>query len=117
MKTNKSKSQSTPSLLPLTPAGRRSIGATARGGTQKISTLWSQPPGPRLLYEPDCALVALLQSTGNSPAGEALGLLAAAANWIGGARSLSYARWSNIKADDTEADGLPSTSNSGNGRI
>ena len=78
MRTNKSKPQSTPSLLPLTPAGRRSIGATARGGTQKISTLWSQPPGPRLLYEPDCALVALLQSTGNSPAGEALGLLAAA---------------------------------------
>ena len=38
-------------------------------------------------------------------------------DWIGGALSLSYARWSNIQADYTDADGLPSTSNIGNGRI
>lgn len=38
-------------------------------------------------------------------------------DWIGGAISLSYARWSNIQADYIDADGLPSTSNIGNGRI
>jgi hypothetical protein len=79
MKTSKSKSPKYPSLAPLPPAGKRSIGATAKGGgTKSVDTNWGQPPGPRLVYEPDCALVALLQSTGNSPAGEALGLLAAA---------------------------------------
>jgi outer membrane receptor protein involved in Fe transport len=40
-----------------------------------------------------------------------------ARDWIGGAVSLSYARWSNIQADYIDADGLPSTSNIGNGRI
>jgi hypothetical protein len=78
MKTSKSKSQKYPSLTPLPPA-KRSMGATAKSSATKIaSPNWGSPPGPRLLYEPDCALVALLQSTGNSPAGEALGLLAAA---------------------------------------
>jgi len=38
-------------------------------------------------------------------------------DWIGGALSLSYARWSNIQADYIDAGGLPSTSNIGNGRI
>lgn len=40
-----------------------------------------------------------------------------AQGWIGGAISLSYARWSNIQADYIDATGLPSTSNIGNGRI
>jgi len=40
-----------------------------------------------------------------------------ASDWIGGALSLSYARWSNIQADYIDASGLPSTSNIGNGRI
>lgn len=38
-------------------------------------------------------------------------------DWIGGALSLSYARWSNIQADYIDGSGLPSTSNIGNGRI
>ena len=79
MKTSKSKSQKYPNLAPLPPAAnKRSIGATQGGATKTASANWGSPPGPRLLYQPDCALVALLQSTGNSPAGEALGLLAAA---------------------------------------
>jgi outer membrane receptor protein involved in Fe transport len=40
-----------------------------------------------------------------------------ARGWIAGAISLSYARWSNIQADYIDADGLPSTSNIGTGRI
>jgi hypothetical protein len=38
-------------------------------------------------------------------------------DWVAGAISLSYARWSNIQADYIDQGGLPSTANIGDGRI